>query len=106
MSIARCLQLACNLTRRVYSNTAASWAMTQKRRLSNVSGPTELSVTEGGKRLRAVCGAGDSTYHAVWLRHGCQCSRCVSQYKQLLWESHELDPHVKISDVQLVGKQH
>ena len=70
---------------------------------------TQFSVTEGGKQLRAVWSSSEgkaepSTYHAVWLRHGCQCPRCISKYNQLLLESHELDTNVKISEVKLAGE--
>ena len=69
----------------------------------------KLVVTEGGNRLQAVwssdSGATPSNYHAVWLRHNCQCPTCVSPYNHLLMESHELDPHIKISEMELKGQK-
>ena len=111
MSVTRSLQFVSNLTRRAYNKNLSAWGVTLTRGkpFSAAASPeTQLSVTEGGKQLQAIwnnrgSGAEPSTYHAVWLRHGCQCPRCISKYNQLLSESHELDPDIKISEVKLTG---
>ena len=98
-------------TRRAYrTRQPLAQALIPRNRFSTSAAfpETELSVTEGGKQLRAVWSssdAGQSTYHAVWLRHNCQCPRCVSDYRQLLIQAHELDPLVKISEVKQTGLQ-
>ena len=62
----------------------------------------KLVVTEGGNRLQAVwssdSGATPSKYHAVWLP-------VPDLRNHLLMESHELDPHIKISEMELKGQK-
>ena len=108
MSIAKCLRFSASVVQRSCRNGLAN-ASTRGTRLSALENrtPAEVVVTDQGKKLLAVwsdeSGAAPSSYHAVWLRHNCQCHRCLSEYKQLLIQSHELDPHVKIADVELTG---
>ena len=111
MSFAKCLRLfAPSVVRpRLYGSVLAAKTISGNRFFSRTATTTQakLVVTEGGNRLQAVwssdSGATPSNYHAVWLRHNCQCPTCLSEYNQQLVEAHELDPHVKISDVKLLS---
>ena len=112
MSFAKCLRLfAPSVVRpRLYGSVLAAKTISGNRFFSRTATTTQakLVVTEGGNRLQAVwssdSGATPSNYHAVWLRHNCQCPTCISPYNQLQIETHQLHPHVKLSNVKLTGQ--
>ena len=101
MSVARCLRY---VARRAYNSSMARRKI-QHSGASSYTTQAELTVTNGGRQLRAVWKeAWPSVYHAIWLRHNCQCSSCLCEHSnQLSIQPHELDPQVKILDLKLKG---
>ena len=84
-----------------WQNTAAAGAV---KHLAGV----QITVSDEGKRLQAVWNADKSTaqpstYHAVWLRHNCNCPQCLPEQNQKTVVSHELDPNVVISEARIAG---
>ena len=70
-----------------------------------MSGATSLSceVENEGKTMKVTWADGGSTaFHAVWLRHNCQCPNCVSIQLKTIRAS-TLDPHVTVTSTSLSG---
>ena len=114
MSFTKCMQrLSANIFRSQARNIKLFMTIRGKSFSTAAASPdtatqAKLVMTDGGKRLQAVWGsdgeASPSNYHAVWLRHNCQCQICVSSYNQPVMKVDELDPKVKITDVRLTGQ--
>lgn len=62
---------------------------------------SSLTVISGGRKLRVCWGDGrGSSYHAVWLRHNCQCRRCILNTNQRLIRKEDLDGDIRITSSQ------
>jgi len=62
-----------------------------------------VSCAADGKKMKVTWDDGEeSTFHAVWLRHNCQCSECVQHSSgQKLVTSVELSGSLRISETRV-----
>ena len=88
----------------VHARLAAVTAhLSLTRKLASDASATRLAVCRGGQKLAADWGSHESVFHSIWLRHNCQCPRCVSSSGQKATATTELDPNVTVEEASIAG---
>ena len=59
-----------------------------------------FTVSGEGMKLQAAWSTENppSIYHAVWLRHNCQCAECLTSNNQRSITTTTIDPNVAVAD--------
>jgi DUF971 family protein len=73
---------------------------------SNATGSLKYSINVNNDRgMLAVTWTDDETasFHAVWLRHNCQCPSCITSSNQKTIYPSMLNPNVKITSTNISG---
>ena len=65
---------------------------------------SSLIGIQEGRKLRVSWADGrESSYHAVWLRHNCQCPNCTSSSNQRLPRRKNLEGDIRITSSSVAG---
>ena len=64
---------------------------------------TSVSILEGGRKLKILPSSEEHGYHALWLRHNCQCEKCLSSSNQKTVTGYHLKRDLAIDQASVKG---